>query len=103
MRSFILITSFRPFLKHLRVILQRLQPELKFSSIILVEPLLSPQGAEHLQQMRSKLIRGARERRDVWHSRDSARDHLREKAHTWDSRVLDAYIVRLCFLEIKQS
>lgn len=73
--------------------LQRLQPALAFSTVILIEPLLSPYGPEHLQRLRENLIRGACERRDVWPSRQSAREHLGPKVGLWDSRVLDVYIV----------
>lgn len=73
--------------------LQHLKPTLPFSVVMLVEPLLSPHGPEHLQPLRQKLILIARDRWDVWSSRQHAREHLRAKVSSWDPRVLDVYIV----------
>lgn len=42
-----------------RTILQHIEPVLKFSSIILVEPMLSPGGPECLHPLRTELIRSA--------------------------------------------
>ena len=74
--------------------LQHLEPMLPFSVVMLVEPLLSPHGPEHLQELRQKLISIARERWNVWSSRQHAREHLRARVSSWDPRALDVYIVR---------
>lgn len=72
-------------------------PIVPFSSIILVEPMLSPAGPEHLKKLRALLIKGAYERRDVWPSRETAMAALekRERTKKWDPRILHLFVVRL--------
>ncbi|KAG2751062.1 alpha/beta-hydrolase [Suillus brevipes Sb2] len=74
-------------------ILQNLEPAFKFSSVILVEPMLSL-TAEAVEPLRSILIKYAYERRDVWPSREFAYKNLksRQRCERWDPRVLDLYI-----------
>jgi pimeloyl-ACP methyl ester carboxylesterase len=74
-------------------ILQNLEPAFKFSSVILVEPMLSP-SAEAVEPLRHILIKYAYERRDVWPSRKHAHQDLKSKrrCERWDPRVLDLYI-----------
>ncbi|KAG0699761.1 Alpha/beta hydrolase family-domain-containing protein [Suillus ampliporus] len=74
-------------------ILQNLEPAFRFSSIILVEPMLSP-TAEAVEPLRRMLIKSAYERRDVWPSREYASQSLksRKRCEHWDPRVLDLYI-----------
>lgn len=79
--------------------LQYMEPILQFSSMILVEPMLSPAGPQHLKRLRSLLIKGAYERRDVWPDRKMALEALskRERTMKWDPRILDLFVVRLPF------
>lgn len=74
-------------------ILQNLEPAFEFSSVILVEPMLST-TAEAVEPLRSILIKYAYERRDVWPSREFAYKNLksRQRCERWDPRVLDLYI-----------
>ncbi|KAK7056620.1 hypothetical protein VNI00_002337 [Paramarasmius palmivorus] len=72
-------------------------PSLKdaFKSLIIIEPMLSPAGPEHLKKLRLLLIKGAYERRDVWPDRDTAMLTLKKRDRTkkWDPRILDVFIV----------
>lgn len=76
------------------VILQDLQPAFPFISLILVEPLLSPQGPEPLKPLQARLVQSAYERRDVWPSREDAMKYLSANKHIalWDLRVLALYV-----------
>lgn len=78
----------------LRTILQNLEPLISFSSVILVEPMLSPNGAPPLAELRKSLIKGACERKDVWPNRLHALNDLTAKAHKapWDRRALVLYV-----------
>lgn len=80
-----------------RLLLQHLEPVFLFSSIVIVEPMLSPEGPQHLAALRSALVKGAYERRDVWADRSQAMAALRRRDRTkrWDPRVLDLYVVRI--------
>ncbi|KAH8830965.1 hypothetical protein DL96DRAFT_1595009 [Flagelloscypha sp. PMI_526] len=71
-------------------ILQSLEPLVNFSSMIIVEPLLSPAGPEHLERLRYVLVKGAYERRDVWPDRTQAMHALRKRQRTskWDPSTL---------------
>ncbi|OAX32257.1 alpha/beta-hydrolase, partial [Rhizopogon vinicolor AM-OR11-026] len=74
-------------------ILQNLEPTFRFSSVILVEPMLSP-SVEAVEPLRRMLIKHAYRRRDSWPSRECAFQDLKSRKRTerWDSRVLDLYI-----------
>ncbi|THV00009.1 hypothetical protein K435DRAFT_470597 [Dendrothele bispora CBS 962.96] len=74
--------------------LQTMDPRIPFQSVILVEPMLSPAGPKHLSGLRSKLIAGAYERRDVWPNREAALTTLRKRERTkkWDERVITAFV-----------
>jgi len=72
-------------------ILQNIEPNIKFSSIILVEPMLSPGGQEHVYSLRKILVRSAYERRDVWPSRESALRSLRSNTR-WHPRVAELFV-----------
>ncbi|KAH7907127.1 Alpha/beta hydrolase fold-1 [Hygrophoropsis aurantiaca] len=74
-------------------ILQNIEPLLKFSSVILVEPMLSPQGPEAVYPLRLNLVKGAYERRDVWSTREDAHNYLKSRRRTkrWDPRILELY------------
>ena len=75
-----------------RSILPTLSPTLPFCALILIEPLLSPEGIDKLRDLQVNLINGAYERRDVWPSRQSASRYFRERTR-WDPNVLDNYVV----------
>ncbi|KAF8128236.1 Alpha/beta hydrolase fold-1 [Boletus edulis] len=72
-------------------ILPMLAPTIPFCALILIEPLLSPEGMDKLADLKANLIHGAYERRDVWPSRQSASMYFRERTH-WDPSVLDNYV-----------
>ncbi|KAJ7476851.1 Alpha/beta hydrolase fold-1 [Mycena galericulata] len=74
--------------------LQALEPVFPFSSLILIEPLLSPAGSHHLRRLRELLVKGAYERRDVWPDRQLAMLALksRERTKKWDPRILENFV-----------
>ncbi|EPQ59795.1 alpha/beta-hydrolase [Gloeophyllum trabeum ATCC 11539] len=81
-------------------ILQCKQPAVRFSSVILVEPMLSPHGMDHLAELRRSLVQSARRRQFLWESRDSAIrsfERSRERAasrgrRAWHPKVVQLYI-----------
>ncbi|KAJ7136599.1 Alpha/beta hydrolase fold-1 [Mycena epipterygia] len=74
--------------------LQAIEPVFPFSSLVLIEPLLSPAGSHHLSHLRELLVKGAYERRDVWPNRDKAMAALkrRERTEKWDPRILKIFV-----------
>ncbi|KAF8130051.1 Alpha/beta hydrolase fold-1 [Mycena galopus ATCC 62051] len=74
--------------------LQEIEPVFKFSSLVLIEPLLSPAGSQHLRRLRGMLVKGAYERRDVWPDRKEAMALLkrRDRSKKWDPRILDIFV-----------
>ncbi|KAJ6579648.1 Alpha/beta hydrolase fold-1 [Mycena vulgaris] len=74
--------------------LQALEPVFPFSSLILIEPLLSPAGSHHLKRLRELLVKGAYERRDVWSDREQAMAALKRRDRTmkWDPRILSIFV-----------
>ncbi|KAJ7661422.1 Alpha/beta hydrolase fold-1 [Mycena polygramma] len=74
--------------------LQAMEPVFPFSSLILIEPLLSPAGSHHLRRLREILVKGAYERRDVWPDRKQAMLALRRRDRTkkWDERILQNFV-----------
>ncbi|KAJ7165670.1 Alpha/beta hydrolase fold-1 [Mycena crocata] len=74
--------------------LQSMQPLYPFSSLVLIEPLLSPAGSHHLSKLRQILVKGAYERRDVWPDRQQAMAALkrRERTKKWDPRILQIFV-----------
>jgi len=74
--------------------LQEIEPVVPFSTVILVEPLLCSLGLEPLRGLRSFLIKGAYQRRDVWPSRERAMEvmKLRQRSASWHPRVLELYV-----------
>ncbi|ESK91250.1 alpha/beta-hydrolase [Moniliophthora roreri MCA 2997] len=65
-----------------------------FKSLIIIEPMLSPAGPEHLKKLRLALIKGAYERRDVWPDRTMAMAGLKKRDRTikWDPRILEIFV-----------
>ena len=80
-----------------RLLLQDMEPIIPFSSLIIIEPMISPAGPQHLKNLRSILVKGAYERRDVWPDSAQAAEALKMRARTkkWDPRILDLFVVRL--------
>ncbi|KAF7333043.1 Abhydrolase domain-containing protein mpaH [Mycena venus] len=74
--------------------LQAIEPVFPFSSIVLIEPLLSPAGSHHLRRLRELLVKGAYERRDVWPDRHQAMLLLqrRDRTKKWDPRILKIFV-----------
>ncbi|KAJ7775678.1 Alpha/Beta hydrolase protein [Mycena maculata] len=74
--------------------LQAIEPVFPFSSLILIEPLLSPAGSHHLRRLREVLVKGAYERRDVWTDRQQAMAALKRRDRTkkWDPRILNIFV-----------
>lgn len=68
-------------------------PELKFESIILVDPVLFPkmQAAD----LKLNLASLTAKRRDIWPSHEDADSFFKSRPafKVWDSKVLDIYIV----------
>ncbi|RDB20315.1 Abhydrolase domain-containing protein mpaH [Hypsizygus marmoreus] len=76
------------------LILQHLEPRIPFTSLIIIEPMLSPAGPQHLQKLRSILVKGAHERRDVWPDSEQAMKALtkRERTNKWDPRITQLFV-----------
>ncbi|KAJ6473131.1 hypothetical protein C8R45DRAFT_1163627, partial [Mycena sanguinolenta] len=74
--------------------LQAIKPVFSFSSLVLIEPLLSPAGSQHLRRLRDLLVKGAYERRDVWPNREEAMALLsrRERSKKWDPRIREIFV-----------
>ncbi|KAJ7062796.1 Alpha/beta hydrolase fold-1 [Mycena amicta] len=75
-------------------LLQEIEPRFPFSSLILLEPLISPAGGHHLRKLRELLVKGAYERRDVWPDREVAMTALKKRDRTqgWDPRILEIFV-----------
>ncbi|KAF8622431.1 hypothetical protein AX15_007015 [Amanita polypyramis BW_CC] len=65
--------------------------QLPFLSLIIIEPMVSPEGSQHLEDLKNKLIKSAKKREWGWNSREEARIHFMEKSK-WDRRVIDLYV-----------
>ncbi|PFH46372.1 hypothetical protein AMATHDRAFT_155281, partial [Amanita thiersii Skay4041] len=75
------------------LLLQHLEPRLVFSSLVIIEPMLSPEGPEHFANLRRRLVATAYERRDVWSSKENARRYFLERmARDWDQRVCNLFV-----------
>lgn len=76
------------------LILQCIEPVIEFSSLFIVEPMISPEGPEHLQELASYLVASAYERCDVWRQRGYALDSLERARRTrkWDPRIKSLYV-----------
>ncbi|KAF7300970.1 Abhydrolase domain-containing protein mpaH [Mycena indigotica] len=75
-------------------LLQDIEPHFPFSSLVLLEPLISPAGGQHLIKLRELLVKGAYERRDVWPDREKALAALktRDRTKKWDPRILEIFV-----------
>ena len=78
--------------------LQHIQPTINFSKLIIVEPMTSPQGRHHLDQLQSKLVSNASRRQNIWPSLEAAHTSLMMGSkRKWDKRVLQTYLVAFFF------
>ena len=75
-------------------------PPVKYKYIVLVEPSLITQESwkEHLEDRQSALqflTKATMKRRDAWNSREEAKAYFRQRLpwNTWDSRILNIYVV----------
>lgn len=76
------------------LLLQHHTPTHPLSALIIVEPMLSPGGDHHLDNLRSTLVDAAKRRRVEWPDRNIAFTSLKANARTanWDERVLRAFV-----------
>jgi pimeloyl-ACP methyl ester carboxylesterase len=74
--------------------LQNIQPTFTFSTIVIVEPMLSANGSQHLDSLRKRLIARAKNRRELWPSRENLKKafiNSQSNAANWDPRVLESF------------
>ncbi|KAF7354602.1 Abhydrolase domain-containing protein mpaH [Mycena sanguinolenta] len=60
--------------------LQAIEPVFSFSSLVLIEPLLSPAGSQHLRRLRESLVKAM------------ALLNRRDRSKKWDPRVRDVFV-----------
>lgn len=72
-------------------------PPLLFQQIILVEPMLSPSGYDHLMELRVALQRSALKRRNEWQNRETALQIMKqgERTKRWNERTREVFVVRI--------
>lgn len=75
-----------------RIQMQAMRTPIKFRSIILVEPILNPHPGNDYEHLRTRLVRSAYKRKDVWSNREEAATYFRNTVQ-WHPRVLDIFIV----------
>ena len=73
--------------------LQHIEPVIKFSKLIIVEPMVSAEGRHHLDKLHKRLVYGASKRDSKWTSREAAYKSLVTRKRQWDPRVVQAYLV----------
>lgn len=78
-----------------RLLLQGIQPVFPFLSLIIVEPMVSPGSVHLLDELRSRLVEGAKRRSFEWPDGENAFLALKSNPRTakWDERVLKAFVV----------
>ncbi|KAF9474607.1 hypothetical protein BDN70DRAFT_884596 [Pholiota conissans] len=77
------------------LLLQSIQPTFKFSSLVIVDPMVSVEGPQHLLELREKLVKRARKRTKCWPTLDEAvQDYNDPRRHgaKWDPRVRDLFV-----------
>lgn len=72
--------------------MQAMESPIKFGAIILVEPMLVPRPEGGYERLRTRLIRFAHKRKDVWNDRKEAADYFGSIAR-WHPRILDLFMV----------
>lgn len=70
----------------------------KFSKLIIVEPMTSAEGSHHLDELRSRLLSKSSRRENIWPSLEEARKSLSGRTRKWDPRVLQAFLVCLRYI-----
>ena len=74
--------------------LQHIQPMVKFSKLIIVEPMISVEGSHHLDNLRSRLVLNSSRRQNIWPSLEEAYKSLkRGRTRKWDPRVVQTFLV----------
>jgi len=78
-----------------RLLLQKLQPNFPFSSLIIVEPMISAGDGHDLDQLRTRLVQNAKRRISEWPDRETALLYLKTRPGmmAWDERVLKVFVV----------
>lgn len=78
-----------------RLLLQGFKPVFPFLSLIIVEPMVSPDDDRPLAKLRAKLVDAAKRRVFEWQDRETAYLSLKSNPRTakWDERVLRAFVV----------
>jgi len=71
--------------------MQTTRSPIKFRSIILVEPMLDASPGNDYEQLRTRLVRSAYKRKDVWNNREEATAYFRNTVR-WHPRILDIFI-----------
>lgn len=78
--------------------MHHMEPIFKFSTLVIIEPLVSSLGSQHLAPLAQKLVNRALRRRERWGSLEEIRKAFLvegSSAAEWDSRVLDSFVVSL--------
>jgi len=73
------------------ILMQAMRSPIKFRSIILVEPMLDARAGNDYEQLRTRLVRSAHKRKDVWDSREDAAAYFKNTIR-WHPRILDIFI-----------
>lgn len=79
-----------------RLLLHHMVPVFKFSTLVIIEPLVSSLGSLHLAPLALKLVNRASRRRERWSSREEIRRAFLVEGNSsaeWDSRVLESFVV----------
>ncbi|KDR74241.1 hypothetical protein GALMADRAFT_249994 [Galerina marginata CBS 339.88] len=77
------------------LMLYRIQPTFTFLTLVIVEPLVSPEGPHHLAPLRKRLVDRATNRRELWPNLDVVRKAFTQPNRTplrWEHRVLDSFL-----------
>ncbi|KAF8959417.1 hypothetical protein BDZ97DRAFT_1837947 [Flammula alnicola] len=76
------------------LMLQQIQPVFTFSTLVIVEPMLSAVGRHHIRALRDKLVGRAKKRTKLWPLEEAKQDYndLRRRGAKWDPRVLDRFL-----------
>ena len=72
--------------------MQAMRSPIKFRSITLVEPILVACPGNDYEQLRTRLVRSAYKRKDMWNDRDEAAAYFRNTVR-WHPRILDIFVV----------
>ena len=78
-----------------RLVLQRLQPNFPFLSLIIVEPVVSAEGGHDLASLRTRIMQNAERKISEWPDREAALLYLKTRPGmmAWDERVLKVFVV----------